>query len=206
MNLMNRVFRVMSTAILISIGVVSPSVCQPPVELNVLSAPVNTGTAVRFFFTPGNYFHAPIIFRVVAPKDSRLNTAPMLQEGRTVYISAPEMQRLLKELQKLGLSWRESNKAIEFGDATKILPDYRLAITVLSSSGTAEGGFDPAMICTNLAPLDSSFSTPRALWEFQLFREEYKCKVPGLDGNAYPDHWPWNTGSGNSAGSHPKQQ
>ncbi len=177
---------------LTAIGTAPCCPCQASTGLNVLDASVSLNTAVRFFFTPGNYFHTPLIFRVVTSQDQRLNTAPMLPEGRTVYISAPEMQRLLKGLQKLGLSWRESKVKIEFGDATEITPDYRLAITVISSAGTAEAGFDPNKICQNLAPLDSALSTPRALWEFQEFRTEYKCAVPGFNGQKYPDHWPWN--------------
>ena len=81
-------------AMRIVVGPASPSCCQTPVELNMLNTSVNVDTAVRLFFTPGNYFHAPIIFRVVAPKDSRLNTAPMVQEGRTLCVSMPEMEVL----------------------------------------------------------------------------------------------------------------
>lgn len=189
MNRMNRVIRI---AVLGVLGVVSSCYCQTPNKLNVLGSSVNDNTAVRFFFDSGNYFHAPLIFRVVAPNDPRLNTAPMLQEGRTAYISVPEMQRLLQGLQSMGLSWKESKKQIEFGDATKILPVfYGLSVVVVSSKGTAESGIDLGKICENLAPLDPALTTPRALWEFQVFRTEYNCKVPGLNGQAYPDHWPW---------------
>ena len=207
MTSMNPLFRTIQMVLFVVLSAVSCCYCQAPNELNVLGSPVNEKTAVRFFFDPGNYFHPPLIFRVVAPKDPRLNTAPMLQEGRTAYISGPEMQRLLQGLKSMELSWKESKKQTEFGDATKILPVfYGLSVVVVSSRGTAESGIDLGKICEDLAPLDSTLTTPRALWEFQVFRAEYNCKVPGLDGQAYPDHWPWNAGSENSAGSHPKQQ
>ena len=146
---------------------------------------------VRFFFDPGNYFHAPILFQAVDNGDKRLNTAPMRSEGRTVYITPKEMASLLSGLPNLGLKWKLTKEQEKLGDATKIIPDYAMVITIVSSKGTARAGFDPAKICETLATLDRAFTTPRAVWEFQLFRAEYGCKVPGLDGQKYQDHWPW---------------
>lgn len=206
MILVNPLCRTISAILLSVFCVVSGCYCQAPPKMNVLGSPVNEDTAVRLFFNSGNYFHAPLILRVVALNDPRLNTAPMLKEGRTAYISEAEMQHFMQGLQKMQLSWKESKGRVEFGDATKIPPVYAMVIVVVSLDGTAEVGFDPAKICENLAPLDAAVSTPRALWELQLFRAEYKCSVPGLNGQAYPDHWPWNTGAENSTGSHPKQQ
>jgi hypothetical protein len=153
---------------------------------------VDSPTAIRLFFNPGNYFHPAIVFRSVEQGDSRLDTAPLLSEGRTVYISRPEMQRLVVGLSNLGLDWKQSKQRIAFGDTTKIPPVYAMVITVISSQGTATAGFDPASICQKLEPLDRAFTTPRALWEFQLFRAEDSCKIPGFNGQKYPDHWPWN--------------
>lgn len=44
-------------------------------------------TAIRFFYDPpgGDYFHVPLVFRPVKNGDSRLNTAPILEEGRTAF-------------------------------------------------------------------------------------------------------------------------
>ena len=159
---------------------------------DVLHGSVDEATAMRFFFNPGNYFHLPLIFRVVSQSDPRLDTAPLLAAGRTVYISGPDMQNLKTGLLRLDLGWAESGDLTTFGDATQILPTYAMAITVVSSRGTATAGFDPEKICDKLAPLDAALRKPRALWEFKLFQAEYKCKIPGFDGNAYPDHWPWN--------------
>ena len=153
---------------------------------------VDTPTAIRLFFNSLNYFHPAIVFRPVEQGDSRLDTAPLLNEGRTVYISRPEMQRLADGLLNLGLDWKQSKQRIALGDTTKIPPVYAMVITILSSQGTATAGFDPASICKNLEPLDRALTTPRALWEFQLFRVEYDCKIPGFNGQKYPNHWPWN--------------
>ena len=47
---------------------------------------------------------------------------------------------------------------------------------------------DPKQICERLAPLDAALKQPRALWEFQLFRVDYGCHVPGFNRNAFPEH------------------
>jgi hypothetical protein len=174
-------------------------------DVDVLGTPVNDKTAVRFFFQPGNYFHAPLILRVVAASDPRLNTAPMLVEGRTAYITVPEMRHFLDGLENAELSWHESKQKMVFGDATKIFGPDALVIVVVTPKGTADAQVDPSKICKELAPLDKAFSTPRALWEFQIFRAEYNCKVPGLNGQAYPDHWPWNTDRGNGTRPQPQE-
>ena len=164
---------------------------------NVVRGPVDDTTAVRFFFNPGNYFHPPmifrvVIFRVVSRSDPRLDTVPLLATGRTVYISGPDMQSLKTGLVRLGLNWAGSGDSTTFGDATEIPPNYVMDITVISLRGTATAGFDPGKICDILAPLDEALGKRRALWELKLFQSENKCRVPGLDGSTYPDHWPWN--------------
>jgi len=159
-------------------------------RLHIVDSPADKSTAIRFFFNSEDYFHAPLIFRVVDPKDARLNTAPMRLEGRTAYITAPEMQKMMQGLVQFGLTWQESRKRQSFVYAAKNPLLYEMRITVVSSRGTAVSGVDPVKICENLAPLDSTLTTPRALWEFQVFRGGYDCKVPGLSGETYPDHWP----------------
>lgn len=57
MTSMNRVYRTIQLAALAVLGVTFCCYCQTPKELNVLGVPVSENTAVRFFFTPGNYFH-----------------------------------------------------------------------------------------------------------------------------------------------------
>jgi hypothetical protein len=150
---------IMLRAIVAFVGVTSFCYGKAPDKFYVLNAPMNENTAVRLFFNEELGLHPPLIFRVVDPKDPRLNTAPMLHEGRTAYISALEMLSLLQELQKIGLSWRESKEIREFGDAKAILSKNLLGITIVSSSGTAESGMgfdseDIEKICKTLAPLE----------------------------------------------------
>lgn len=186
----NRPSYINRLALLGFLGMASLCFGQTSDEFHVLSTSVDQSVAVRFFFHPGDYFHVPLIFRVAALKDAQLNTAPLLPDGRTAYISASEMQQLKQGLVRLGLPWQESKTEEVFGDPLKIPLVYQMTITVVSSKGTATSGFDPAKICETLAPLDSTLTTPRALWEFQIFRGEFHCKVPGLSGQTYPDHWP----------------
>jgi len=157
---------------------------------NVLNSPVDENAVVRFFYQPvGDYFHFPLVFRVVDQKDPRLNTAPMLIEGRTAYISLPELQQLMQGLAHSVLSWEESEKVEALGSFKKLDITDNMEITVVSSNGTARTTLNPKKICKTLKPLDSAFKTPRALWELQGFRLNYGCKVPGFDYQAYPDHY-----------------
>lgn len=188
MILSNRWSQIASLVVLGLLSVTFISGGQASDGLHILSSPADQSTAVRFFFHSGDYFHVPLIFRV-GPDDARLNTAPLLPDGRTAYITASEMDQLKRGLERLGLSWQESKREEAFGDPLKIPLVYQMTITVVSSKGTATAGFDPTKICETLPRLDSTLTTPRALWEFQVFRSEYRCKVPGLNGQAYPDHW-----------------
>jgi hypothetical protein len=163
--------------------------CQNYDKRFVLNSPVDENTAVRFFYQPaGNYFHSPLVFRVVDQKDSRLNTAPMAVEGRTAYISLSEMRQLMQGLAHSDLSWRESEKVEVLGSFRKLDITDNMEITAVSSKGTAQATLNPQKICETLKPLDSALKTPRALWEFQGFRLNYGCKVPGFVYDAYPDH------------------
>ena len=168
---------------------------SPGMEMpSVLHSPVDENTVVRFFYqpTPGDYFRFPLIFRAAKEEDPRVNTAPMKEEGRTAYISVSEMRELVQRLARMRLAWKES-KAIEgLGPFKNLLDDNigedTMEVFVRGLNGTARGTLAPDMICTTLAPLDSVFKTPRALWEFQLFRKGYDCKVTGFDRKANPDH------------------
>jgi hypothetical protein len=150
---------------------------------------VDVNTAVRFFYQPsGNYFHFPLVFRAVEQQDSRRNTAPMAAEGRTAYVSLSEMQQLMQDFATSDLSWQESEKVEALGSFRELEISDSLVITVTSSKGTAEASLNPKEICKTLKPLDSALKTPRALWEFQGFRLNYGCKVPGFVFDAYQDH------------------
>jgi hypothetical protein len=163
---------------------------QSEVQHGSFNLPVNKETVVRFFYLPANdYLHPALFFRVAGTNSSRLNTAPITNHGgRTPYISIEEMQALIKLLDSAGLSWRtgsavEVPKAVDFKETTG-----QLEIKIFSSGGTALSLSDPKGICETLAPLDAAFKQPRALWEFQLFRVDYNCKVTGFNRNAFPEH------------------
>jgi len=162
---------------------------QADEKRNVLKAPVDENTAIRFFYQPaGDYFHFPLVFRSVDPKDPRLNTAPMTTEGRTAYISLSEMQELMQALSHLRLSWQESARVELLESFRKLKITDTMVITAVSSDGRAIANLNPKKICETFKPLDSALKTPRALWEFQGFRLNYGCKVPGFEHDAYPDH------------------
>ena len=138
--------------LLLIIALIGTSVrcTEPPRSRAALSGPVDTNTIVRFFYIPTqSYAHPPLVLRVVGEKDPRLNTAPLSNVGRTVYIS--------------------------------------LEIVMLFSTGTARTVITPSTVCATLAPLDVALRN-RARWEFQLFRVEYNCGVPGFDRHKYPEH------------------
>ena len=156
---------------------------------SVLSTPGNGQTMVRFYYNPpGDAFHFPLIIRVVKIGDPQLASAPVLSEGRTAYITGDEMDQLLQGFDRAGLSWKISEKVEPLGSYMhQSIGDVE--IRVVSPKGTAVARLDPKVLCTMLRPLDHAFRTPRALWEFQLFRVQDGCKVPGFDYQAYPDHW-----------------
>lgn len=147
-------------------------------------------TAIRFFYQPaGNYFHAPLIFQVVGENDPQLATAPMSDAGRSAFIRLSEMKALTQGLERLGLTWKTSQKAEVFGPAIDLNSTGNMDITIRFSKSTALAELDPKNICSALDTLGQSLSTPRAQWEFQKFRLNYGCSVPGFNPEAYPDHF-----------------
>lgn len=157
---------------------------------SLLSTAGNEETAVRFYYNPSpeDAFHSPLVFRVVKAGDPRLNTAPILLEGRTAFITGGEMQQLIEGLDRAGLSWRVSEKSEALGSFRHLLIGD-VEIRVVSPKGMAVTNFNPKPLCRILQPLDHALVTPRALWEFQLFRVEDGCKVRGFNYQVYPDHW-----------------
>jgi len=156
-------------------------------KVHGLTLPASKDTTVRFFFQPldGRYFHIPLLFRVVNKSDPRRNTAPMLDVGRTAYVSLSEMQQIVARLAQLPLQWDESAKIqkLETYEDLDLVP--RMRIDILSVDGTAKSSIDPDNICKTLSQLDDALQTPRALWEFQLFRMGYDCRVPNFNPDAY---------------------
>jgi hypothetical protein len=156
---------------------------------HALTLPADKDSVVRFFYQPpaGEYFHVALIFRVVEENDPRWNTTAYSDVGRTAYVSLSDMQQLTTQLAHLSLRWDESAK-IESLETYRTIHSYGygMGIKVWSTKGTAKATIEHDKICETLAPLDSALLTPRALWEFQGFRLQYHCRVPGYDLDAYP--------------------
>lgn len=155
---------------------------------HALTLPAAKDTVVRFFYQPpdGEYLHHPLLFRVVKKSDPRWNTIAYLDVGRTLYISLSDMQQLMTNIAHLSLQWDESAEIepLETVDDIK-LDALGMDITVLSAKGTAKARIERDQICETLAKLDGALLTPRALWEFQRFRLQYYCRVPGYNPGEY---------------------
>ena len=167
----------------------SLSCTEPARHHAALSGPVDTKTIVRFLYTPPeSYAHVPLVFRALGEKDPRLGTAPMLVEGRTAYISLAEMREVVQILKNSLSSW-DTSKDVEVPRPTMGLffPDG-LEVVVFFSTGTARTVVTPSRLCATLAPMDAALRG-RALWEFQLFRLGYDCRVPGFDRKRYLEHY-----------------
>jgi len=99
---------------------------------------------------------------------------------------------LVQALAHSNLAWQESETVEILGSYKKLMlagvglddMDVRLVLT----NGTAKAQIAPKAICKTRKPLDAALKTPRALWEFQGFRLNYGCKVPGFKHDAYPNH------------------
>jgi hypothetical protein len=186
----SRIAQICWLPLVVSISATSLGYAQTTGDGHVLNSPGDESVAVRFFLqATGDNFLVPLVFRAVDQKDPRLNTAPILDSGRTAYISLSEMQQLLPALAHSGLLWREAGTVEILGSFRLLQPAADMDITIVSSHGTARAALDPKKVCNTLRPLDSALKTPRALWEFQLFRTAYGCKVPRFNYDAYPDHW-----------------
>ncbi|HEV2224207.1 MAG TPA: hypothetical protein VGR84_14505 [Candidatus Acidoferrales bacterium] len=188
-------FRVLALILVIAGGAGAIRSHQNSGSKSLLNYPVDEHTAVRFFYNLGadksrDYFHGPLTFRAVTETDSRINTRSLvLHQGRTVYISLGEMRNLVDGLARFDVPWESSRELESLDWSIKPLPDTgKMDILAVFSKGTARAKLDPQKICTALNRLDSALKTPRALWEFQRFRLNYGCQVPGFDTGAYPDH------------------
>ena len=163
------------------------SCARPAGNQTLFSGSVDTNTSLRLFYFRGDYFHPPLLFRAVGDKDPRLNTAPIFDEGRTVYISLKDMREVVRILANSAL-WQTTRKVEDPRPSMELeMPPDGMEIVLFLSTGTARTLIAPARLCATLAPVDTALRK-RALWEFRLFRVQYDCTVPGFDRNAYPEH------------------
>jgi hypothetical protein len=154
-----------------------------------LTSPVDNGTVVRFYYHPPNAdrFVYPLVLRVVAANDERMNVAPVLAEGRTVYISLSEMHELVAGMTR-SITMGQQTRGVEVLGAWEMIPiTEAMDVVIIFSKGAARGVIFREGICKILGSLDSALKTPRAHWEFQRFRFYYGCRVPGFDDAKYSD-------------------
>lgn len=184
---MKPLHRVSSRFLLFAVIVVLIS--SKTVSAPSLNVAVDKNTVVRFFFLPArDYYHPALLFRVVGLEDPRLNTAPMSPEGRAVFVSQQEMQELVRRLYAANLCWKKS-ELVEIPEPIRTREiTSNMEVKLFSSTGTAQALISRKRICGLLEPLDSALKQPRAIWEFQLFRTEYGCRVPNFNREAYPEH------------------
>jgi hypothetical protein len=157
----------------------------------VFSAPVDKKTGVRVFYQHDikDYFYPPLIIGVIDKDDPRRSTAPLGPEERHVFVIAAEILNLLERLSHANMFWQESDTVEECGPSYKAKGLGYLDITVVYSKGTARSSIGRSEVCNVLESMDPAINTPRALWEFQLYRWFNDCTIPGFDPQKYPDHW-----------------
>ncbi len=146
--------------------------------------------AVRFFFEPFliNHIHLPLIVRALDPNNREFDAVALAMAGRTVYISRPEMERLLGTLDQLTPSWTRTNRPTLFKSVTELPTIYGMEITETHAQGSANASIRPQDVCALLEKLNPLITAPRARWEFQRFRAESDCKVPDFNPKLYPLH------------------
>jgi hypothetical protein len=174
----------------IAAGAAQASAATATRETGLLACSVDREAAVRFYYTPANPDHVyyPLVFRPVQRSDPRLDTVPLLPEGRTAYISIQDMRHLFRALVAVHLSWHISKAVVPFAYFKKLvaLPPG-VQVLVVCSKGSATAQVHPREVCNALKPLDAALNTPRALWNFQAFRFDRGCKVPGFKVGQYSE-------------------
>jgi hypothetical protein len=155
--------------------------------LGVLSTPVDDNTVVRFYYLPqvrDHYIH-PLVLRVATHNEDQMQNAPLLLEGVTAYISLSEMKSLVaKMIDTIEMPLQTGNR--EVLGSFQFLPEtIDMDAVIIYSKGAARGSIAPKDICAKLEALNSTIRSPRALWQFQLFRRYNACLVPNFDSTKY---------------------
>jgi hypothetical protein len=153
----------------------------------VLDSPITESTAISFFWIGDldSHFRDPMNFYAVSHTDRRFHTVSVDHQWNA-FISSSEMQGLIDGLKALHLDWVDSSGREEFVDYRKRNNDGFLDITVVASKSTSKARIRIARMCDQLARLDSAMSSPRILWQFQLFRVDNGCEVPGYNNSVVP--------------------
>jgi len=162
---------------------------QKPKQGIVLNAPANTSSEVSFVWLAeqDDRFRHPMNLYVVDLNDPRLHTVNVLVEGSwDAYIAAPEMEQVLARLRSFDLKWAESPRREAIVEWESKMVREALEIYVVSSMGAAREVSHLPHLCQMLGEIDPALSSPRVLWQFQLFRVERGCMISNFNINAFP--------------------
>ncbi len=153
----------------------------------ILTSTVDENTVVRFYYEPllRDHYIYPLVLRVGADDVDKMQSAPILTEGLTVCISLSEMKDLVAAIIKSVNMPIQTNHSEVLG-AFEFLPEMReMDVVIIYSKGAARGSIAPKDICTKLSLLNSTVKSPRAKWQFELFRVHYACHVHDFDSLKY---------------------
>ena len=189
---MLRHIRVALSIAYLSLILVQQGSCSAECRAKFLKSKAKGDDFVRLFFVAenNNYFHVPLLLQAVGDRDSRLNTAPITENGRIAFITRESMNELEQIISQVPLQWCISDKVGPLEKSVDLHSANGMALRIASSAGTLDSVIDPGHICSTLESFDSSIKTERALWEFQLYRIGYHCIVPHFKSDAYPDRIP----------------
>ena len=160
----------------------------------VLEAGIGPKTSVTFFWVGDIYAHGrtPFTLRVAQNATEMYRVQPqsapthipvaerLAYEGINVYVSAEQMRAVLHQLSITEVpygDWTVSSKRepILMGGTTD-----GLAVTVLASKKTYKTYIRVTRICDELSPFDALMPTEEIRWDFQSFRADFGCKIPGF--------------------------
>ena len=142
-------------------------------QSNVLSSTVDGTSAVSFFWFGDieSHWREPMNFYVSTANDPKLHTVSighgLSSRGVETWITASEMQSLLKRLSESPLRWTDSKLVVPFKPWMKRTDGQdSFTITAISARGTARAEIRLAKMCDVLLAFDSAMPTPRLRWQF----------------------------------------
>jgi len=141
-----------------------------------------------YYLPPDSYFHAPIILESSEQEKKSYEVAPRTPEGRKLFLTPSEMQGFVSKLRALNLQWAEPVPSGPLGPVTSRDADGTVNFSWFEEGRVRVAHLKPESLCRTLARLDGAFTQKRTLWEFQLFRSGFGCRVLGFNRSEFPDH------------------
>jgi hypothetical protein len=149
----------------------------------------NCSPVVRIYYLPpDSYFHAPLILESSDQRKDGYEIAPRTPEGRKLFITPSEMRRFISNLRTLNLQWGQPVLSGPLAPVTSRDANGTVNFSWFDAGHVRVAHLRPASLCDTMERLDSAFTQKRTLWEFQLFRSGFGCKIPGFNRSEYPDH------------------